>query len=116
MPQRRIELQTYIPSKLSGFDEFDLKVEKCYKDKKNIKTLIASTLEGCVVRISDMIAYIGKDRQDAVRAGIIPSDKMFGSENLGTFNAVIINNLIVSIVKTASAKTISCSIPKATAT
>ena len=98
------ELQTYIPSKLSGFDEFDLKVEKCYKDKKNIKTLIASTLEGCVVRISDMIAYIGKDRQDAVRAGIIPSDKMFGSENLGTFNAVIINNLIVSIVENSIGK------------
>lgn len=26
------------------------------------------TLEGCVVRISDILAYVGRDRQDAIAA------------------------------------------------
>lgn len=29
------------------------------------------TLEGCVVRISDVISYIGKDIEDAMSVGIL---------------------------------------------
>ena len=36
-----------------------------------IKKLVPSTLEGCVVRVCDMIAYLGKDRQDAMTAHLI---------------------------------------------
>ena len=32
------------------------------------------TLEGCVVRISDIIAYVGRDRQDAIEAGLLTGD------------------------------------------
>ena len=32
------------------------------------------TLEGCVVRVSDIIAYVGKDRQDAILAGLVSPD------------------------------------------
>ncbi len=92
------ELKEYVPSRLSTFEEFDQKIEKCYTDKGEIKRLISNTLEGCVVRISDMIAYIGKDRQDAIRSGIISNDEMFETGNLGRHNSAIINNLIVSIV------------------
>ncbi len=98
------ELIKYVPDKLDSFDEFDKKVEGCYIDKENIKNLISCTLEGCVVRISDMIAYIGKDRQDAIRAGIIKDDTMFNNGELGTHNSVIINNLIVSIVENSFGK------------
>ena len=28
------------------------------------------TLRACVVRISDIIAYVGRDRQDAIEAGL----------------------------------------------
>ena len=51
-----------------------------------------------------MIAYIGKDRQDAVRAGIIKDDKIFNNGELGSHNAAIINNLIVSIVENSFGK------------
>lgn len=98
------ELKSYVPSKLSGFEEFDLKLERCYTDKGEIKKLIACTLEGCVVRISDMIAYIGKDRQDAIRAGIIKSDSIFETGSLGRHNSAIINNLIVSIIENSYGK------------
>ena len=98
------ELKSYVPSGLCTFDEFDSRLERCYTKKDEIKTLIACTLEGCVVRISDMIAYIGKDRQDAMRAGIIDSDSMFETGSLGRHNSAIINNLIVSIIENSYGK------------
>ena len=41
-----------------------------YIDKKNVRKLVPGTLEGCVMRISDIIAYLGKDRQDAEKASM----------------------------------------------
>ncbi len=48
-----------------AYEDFNAVFEKCYTDQSVIGELHPSTLEGCVVRISDMIAYLGKDRQDA---------------------------------------------------
>lgn len=64
------------------------------------------TLEGCVVRISDVIAYIGKDIEDAIRLNIIkrtdiPSDIV---EILGNNNRDIVNNIILDIVKESTNK------------
>ena len=80
------------------FDELDALVAACNADEQVIKTLRPSTLEGCVVRVSDMIAYIGKDRQDAVAMGVLDSYDVFESEVMGVTNAAIINNLTVDIV------------------
>ena len=93
------ECKEYRPSELDNFEDFDKKVEECYVDESAIGRLIPSTLEGCVVRISDMIAYIGKDRQDAKRAKLIESEDIFSKSSIGTHNAAIINNLIVNIVE-----------------
>ena len=98
------ECKEYRPAALSGFDEFDRKVEECYTDKDAIKRLIPSTLEGCVVRVSDMIAYIGKDRQDAIKTRLIDSEDIFKENEIGTHNATIINNLIVNIVENSYGK------------
>lgn len=98
------ECKEYYPSTLFGFDEFDRKVEECYVDQSAIKRLIPSTLEGCVVRISDMIAYIGKDRQDAIKTKLIPSEDIFKENEIGKYNAAIINNLIVNIVENSYGK------------
>ncbi len=98
-----LELSEYKPRPLSGFAEFDKLIEDCCIDTKNIGKLVPSTLEGCVVRISDIIAYLGKDRQDAQRAGIIDNSDFEGGE-IGTYNAEIINNLIVNIVENSYGK------------
>lgn len=98
------ECKEYRPSVLSNFEEFDKKVEQCYIDKDAIKKLIPSTLEGCVVRICDIIAYVGKDRQDAVKTNIIPSEDIFEESPIGKHNAVIINNMIVNIVENSYGK------------
>ncbi len=99
------ELKEYRPRPLNGFEEYDANVESCYvKGGKKIKTLVPSTLEGCVVRVSDMIAYVGRDRQDAVTAKIIGEDQPFSARLIGTQNAQMINNLIVDIVENSYGK------------
>lgn len=99
------ELEEYRPTYSLTFEEFDDIVEKCYTDGGTaIKKLIPSTLEGCVVRVCDMIAYIGKDRQDAVKARLLPDEKVFSSEYIGFSNADMINNLTVDIVNNSLGK------------
>ncbi len=89
----------YSPSGLESFEVFDELIEKCYFEKDFHKKLRPNTLEGCVVRISDMIAYAGKDRLDLYRVKAI-SEEMFKSERLiGTRNSDIISNVIVNIIK-----------------
>ena len=99
-----LELKEYRPSKLDGFDEFDKKIEKCYTDQNTIKTLIPCTLEGCVVRICDIIAYIGKDRQDAIKTRVIESENVFDNGVIGRHNANMINNLLVNIIENSYGK------------
>lgn len=98
-----MELSEYRPKELNNFTDFDIQIEDCYIDKGNIKKLTPCTLEGCVMRISDIIAYLGKDRQDAERAKIATSSD-FPPTAIGTYNAEIINNLIVNIVENSYGK------------
>ena len=92
-----MELAVYQPKETADFDEFDRQIESCYTDKSNVKKLVPATLEGCVVRISDIIAYLGKDRQDAERADLSAADA-FDDGAIGKHNSEIINNLSVNIV------------------
>ncbi len=100
-----IEIQEYVPQSLDGFEEFDEKFERCCTDRAYANSIMPSTLEGCVVRISDLIAYLGKDRQDAVKANIISDDSAFDSDSvIGSFNSVMINNLIVNVIENSYGK------------
>ncbi len=98
-----LELSEYRPMPLRDFSVFDVQIEECYRDKRAVKKLVPATLEGCVMRISDIIAYLGKDRQDAERAHLISSGDFAGGA-IGTYNAEIINNLIVNIVENSYGK------------
>ena len=98
-----MELSEYHPKPLENFNDFERQIEDCYIDKKNVRKLVPATLEGCVMRISDIIAYLGKDRQDAERAYII-ENTAFDNGAIGTYNAEIINNLIVNIVENSYGK------------
>lgn len=92
-----MELQEYRPVKLGGFADFDNKVELCMTDESNIAKLIPSTLEACVVRISDIIAYLGKDRQDADKIRLRgTTDK---TQQIVSGNAQIINNMSINLIQ-----------------
>lgn len=88
----------YYPSGLKTFKEYNEMLEKCYSDKEYMGKLHPATLEGCVVRISDMLAYIGKDRQDAKKANF-QVDNLESGKYLDGKNATIINSVITNIVK-----------------
>lgn len=99
------EQQEYRPRPLSGFEELDSRVETCLaRGETAVKELVPSTLEGCVVRVCDMIAYLGKDRQDAVTAHIIDWDTEFTTREIGDKNAAIINNMTVDIIENSYGK------------
>ena len=98
-----MELLEYFPQTLDNFEDFDNQINACYEDKKNVRKLVPATLEGCVMRISDIIAYLGKDRQDAEKVNVIETDS-YEDCAIGTFNAEIINNLIVNIVENSFGK------------
>ena len=98
-----IELDEYRPVPMETFEEFDREIEKCYQTKGYCNKVQPSTLEGNVVRISDIIAYLGKDRQDAARIKMI-EENAFTSRDIGTVNSEIINNLVVNIIENSYGK------------
>jgi dGTPase len=59
------------------------------------------TLEGCVVRISDTIAYIGQDIEDAIRLKLIKREEIPASSAhiLGNNNGAIIETLVQDVVE-----------------
>lgn len=99
------EMQEYRPQWNKTFERYDTEVENCYIGGYEAnKALVPMTLEGCVVRICDIIAYVGKDRQDAITANLIDKNYNFSNEIIGTQNAMIINNLTVDIIENSYGK------------
>ncbi len=82
------------------FTHMENRINKLYTEK-NCK-FISSTLEGCVVRISDIIAYIGKDRQDAEILDI--KAKFADNDVIGGSNSEFIGNIIANLVSLSYGK------------
>lgn len=64
------------------------------------KHMPPATLEGCVVRIVDRIAYVGRDIEDAYRAGLMSFSDIPAhlQAELGNSNSAIVNTLILDIL------------------
>lgn len=96
----------YMPKRDKTFKDLIDEYNECLKDEGAIKRLTPMTLEGCVVRISDIIGYIGKDIDDASRLGIF--DRNLLPENvkkyLGTDNAQIMNSIILDVIENSLGK------------
>jgi len=62
--------------------------------------IVPATLEGCVVRMSDAISYIGQDFEDAIRIGILKKEELPErvKKELGENNTDIINSLVTDII------------------
>ena len=94
----------YYPQPMRDFESFDRRSADVLTDEDGDRRLIPSTLEGCLVRICDMLAYLGKDRQDAVRAHLVASEEAFGQTAIGKTNAEVINNLEVNLIENSYGK------------
>lgn len=90
----------YRPKKKSK-EEFLEEYEKCYTDIGILKTVTPMTLEGCVVRISDIIAYLGRDIEDAIEIGVFKREEIPDniSKILGNNNRKIVNTLITDVIE-----------------
>lgn len=78
------------------------------KNLKDIRTRQSApvTYEGCVVRVSDIIAYLGRDIEDAIMAGLITAKDVPAriKKNLGNTNGEIIDTLVMDVVKSSQGK------------
>ncbi|MGE4413219.1 MAG: deoxyguanosinetriphosphate triphosphohydrolase family protein [Candidatus Caldatribacteriota bacterium] len=76
------------------------------KQKGEKAITFPATLEGCLVRITDSISYIGQDFEDAVRLGLIKKSNLPPKirETLGESNSEIINTLVQDIIKNSYEK------------
>lgn len=93
------EQRVFELSGLSSFDEFDRVVDECVSGGGAvIGHLRPMTLEGCVVRISDIIAYVGRDRQDAIEAGLLTGDA-FEDGLGGAYNSWILTHASADIIE-----------------
>ena len=70
---------------------------------ESIKKLgpMPSTLEGCVVRMVDRVAYCGRDMEDAITVGLITLEQVPArvKQVLGSTNGEIISSLVEDIVQ-----------------
>ena len=90
----------YRPEPCDSFDALDALMERCYMVPGASQDLRPSTLEGCVVRICDILAYLGKDRQDALSVGVLDDESYYVRDNiLGATNWEFIRNASANIVK-----------------
>ncbi len=98
-------LDKYLPMKKDK-DEFLREYNDCYKSVDNIISLRPMTLEGCVVRISDVISYIGKDIEDALLLGVLDENELPQSllNILGKNNGDIINTFVMDIIENSMDK------------
>lgn len=82
-------------------EDFIKEYMESYKDLKKANLNHPMTLEGCVVRISDIIGYIGRDIEDAIMIGKIKRKEVPKEirEVLGDNNRDIVNNIINDIIE-----------------
>ena len=93
-----LELSRYSPAPTTSFADFDQAMENCAVSAEAMRALLPSTLEGCVMRVSDIIAYLGKDRQDAKKGKLLGVDE-FVDYGIGKINSEIVNNLMVNLLE-----------------
>jgi len=79
-----------------------IRPEEKSKDLDNVGTRQTAplTYEGCAVHVSDKIAYLGRDIEDAITAGLITSKDIppVLRRNLGSTNGEIIASLVMDVV------------------
>jgi len=87
-------------------EQFFKELEESFTEEDYDKKIVPMTLEGCVVRICDIIAYIGRDIEDAIVVGVIQRKDLPNeiTRILGDNNSVIVDTLIKDIIINSYAK------------
>jgi dGTPase len=104
--------QKLIP--VPGKTEADLQQYISEREAGKTVTFFPMTLEGCVVRITDTIAYIGQDIEDAIRIGLIDRGQLPQecTAVLGNNNGQIIEALVRDVVENSYGQNYVCFSPE----
>lgn len=96
----------YRPNYGKTWQDFEEEYKKCLTKENYSKEILPMTLEGCVVRISDVIAYVGRDIEDAIILKLIKREDIPRAikKVLGDSNDKIINNLVLDLIKNSYSK------------
>jgi dGTPase len=93
--------EIYLPDKNKTPEKVLGEYQECNTVKGSSSKLKPMTLEGCVVRVSDVIAYIGRDIEDAITLGMMKRENI--PENirslLGDRNDKIIRTLSYDLIE-----------------
>lgn len=83
------------------WEAFDREVETCQQCTDDHSGILPMTMEGCAVRVSDTISFIGRDIEDAITIGLIERDDIPGDcvATLGNNNRDIVNNLVIDVIE-----------------
>jgi len=93
------------PTGTISWESFQSKIEAIKGKEK--KDPFPVTIEGCVVRIADTIAYLGRDLQDAIEVNLIPQDlnvipkiciELFEIKNWKEINWSVLDVLIKDVI------------------
>jgi dGTPase len=96
MLTRRLE-----PDREKTWDTVLEEYRTCMMDSAFSKRLRPMTLEGCVMRIADIIGYVGRDLEDAITLEVITRDELPPEAVgvLGDTNSSIINTLVMDLIE-----------------
>ena len=96
-----ILLNKYEPDTSKTKEQFLEEVEKVFTEEGYSKKIRPMTLEGSVVRLSDIIAYIGRDIEDAIIVGSIKREDVPNeiTDILGNNNKDIVNTLTMDVIE-----------------
>ena len=105
-----ILLNHYEPDKTKTKGKILDELDKCFKIPNFSKSIVPMTLEACVVRVCDVIAYIGRDIEDAIIVGSIKRDDLPEDvvKLLGNTNAEIVNRLVLDVIENSWNKPYIC--------
>lgn len=81
-------------------EEFLEQYKSAYKNLKESNKNHPMTIEGCVVRISDIVGYIGRDIEDSINLGLFNREDLPKkiTKVLGNDNKDIINTIVKDII------------------
>ena len=93
-------LQNEYTPKIKSIEQFLKELDDSFNEDKYSKKIVPMTLEGCVVRICDIIAYIGRDIEDAILVGSIKREDIPKEITavLGDNNSIIVDTIIKNII------------------
>jgi len=83
------------------WEMLDGEIERCQRQHNGYSGIMPMTMEGCVVRVSDTISYVGRDIEDAITLGLISRENIPQdcAGVLGSTNRDIVNNLVVDVIE-----------------